>query len=167
MSVFILLITIPVSTIYLLQSVNAQTTTESSDGGAGVGTDTDNNKTFGGFNRTGFTHVSNLMINNKTYPIKYNITGGKLLGIVADNDRTNLVIIMAPDGSGGKLVIEIPRNVLDAKAIENDDTKFEIKIDDNGVDYKEIGNSDKARILEINFNKDNRIIEITGSKIAS
>ena len=167
MSVLILLITIPVSTIYLLQSVNAQTTTESSDGGAGVGTDTDNNKKIGGFNRTGFTHVSNLMINNKTYPIKYNITGGKLLGIIADNDRTNLVIIMAPDGSGGKLVIEIPRNVLDAKAIENDDTKFEIKIDDNGVDYKEIGNSDKARILEINFNKDNRIIEITGSKIAS
>jgi hypothetical protein len=65
------------------------------------------------------------------------------------------------------LVIEIPRNVLDAKAIENDDTKFEIKIDDNGVDYKEIGNSDKARILEIDFSKDNRIIEITGSKIAS
>jgi hypothetical protein len=167
MSVLILLITIHVSTIYLIQSVNAQTTTESSDGGAGAGTDTDNNKTFVGFNRTGFTHVSNLMINNKTYPIKYNITGGKLLGIVADNDRTNLVITMAPDGSGGKLVIEIPRNVLDAKAIENDDTKFEIKIDDNGVDYKEIGNSDKARILEINFNKDNRIIEITGSKIAS
>jgi hypothetical protein len=167
MLVLILLITIHVSTIYLIQSVNAQTITESSDGGAGAGTDTDNNKTFGGFNRTGFTHVSNVMINNKTYPIKYNITGGKLLGIVADNDRTNLVIIMAPDGSGGKLVIEIPRNVLDAKAIENDDTKFEIKIDDNGVDYKEIGNSDKARILEINFNKDNRIIEITGSKIAS
>ena len=166
MSVLILLITIHVSTIYPLQSVNAQTTTESSDGGAGAGTDTDNNKTFGGFNRTGFTHVTNLMINNKTYPIKYNITGGKLLGIVADNDRTTLVSIMAPGGNGGKLVIEIPRNVLDAKAIENDDTKFEIKIDDNGVDYKEIGNSDKARILEINFNKDNRIIEITGSKIA-
>jgi hypothetical protein len=166
MSVLILLITIPVSTISLLQSVNAQTTTESSDGGGG-GTDTDNNKTFGGLNRTGFTHVTNLMINNKTYPIKYNITGGKLLGIVADNDRTTLVTIMAPGGSGGKLVIEIPRNALGAKAIENDDTKFEIKIDDNGVDYKEIGNSDKARILEINFNKDNRIIEITGSKIAS
>jgi hypothetical protein len=35
------------------------------------------------------------------------------------------------------------------------------------VDYKEIGNTDKARILEINFSKDNRIIEITGTKLAS
>jgi hypothetical protein len=38
----------------------------------------DNNKTFGDLNRTGFTDVTDLMINDKTYPIKYNINGGKL-----------------------------------------------------------------------------------------
>jgi hypothetical protein len=74
---------------------------------------------------------------------------------------------MAPGGKGGKLVIEIPRNALDAKELENEDSKYQIKIDDKGVDYKEIGNSDKARILEIDFSKDNRIIEITDTKIAS
>lgn len=31
------------------------------------------------------------------------------LGIVADNNRTTLVNIMAPDGKGGKLVIEITK----------------------------------------------------------
>lgn len=37
------------------------------------------------------------------------------MGIVADNDRTTLITIMAPGSDGGKLVIEIPRNALDAK----------------------------------------------------
>lgn len=31
---------------------------------------------------------------------------------------------MAPGGKGGKLVIEITRNALDAKALENDDIKI-------------------------------------------
>ena len=107
------------------------------------------------------------MINDKTYPVKYNITGGKLLGVVADNDRTTLATIMIPGNDGGKLVIEIPRNALDAKVLENTDTKYQIKIDHKGVEYKEIGNSYKARILEIDFSKDNnRIIEITRTNMA-
>ena len=74
---------------------------------------------------------------------------------------------MAPGGEGGKLIIETSRNALDAKELENTDTRYQIKIDDKGVDYKEAENSNKARILEIDFSKDNRIIEITGTKIAS
>jgi hypothetical protein len=89
------------------------------------------------------------------------------LGIVADNDRTTLITIMAPGSDGGKLVIEIPRNALDAKELENTDTKYQIKIDDKGINYKETGNSDKVRILEVDFSNDNRIIEITGTKMAS
>jgi hypothetical protein len=89
------------------------------------------------------------------------------LSIVADNDRTTLIMIMALGSDSGKLVIEIPRNALDAKELENTDTKYQIKIDDKGINYNEAGNSDKARILEIDFSKDNRIIEITGTKMAS
>jgi hypothetical protein len=77
------------------------------------------------------------MINDKTYPVKYNITGGKLLGVVADNDRTTLATIMIPGNDGGKLVIEIPRNALDAKVLENTDTKYQIKIDHKGVEYRD------------------------------
>jgi hypothetical protein len=167
---------VPVSTISLfVQSVSGQTTdggnfsggSNNNSGISSSSTNANNNKTSGSLNRTGFTDVTNLMINGKTYPIKYNITGGKLLGIVADNGRVTLVAIMSAGGNGGKLVIELPRNVLDSKALGNADSKYQIKIDDKGVDYKENGNSDKARILEIDFSKDNRIIEIIGTKIAS
>ena len=45
-------------------------------------------------NRTGFTSVSNLVVKDKTFPIKYNITMGKLLGIVGDKDKTTLIFIL-------------------------------------------------------------------------
>jgi hypothetical protein len=118
-----------------------------------------------GLNRTGFTDLTNIIINDKTYPTKYNITGGKLLGAVADEDRSTLVMVLAPGGNGGKLVVEMPRNALDAKGQGNEDSKFEVKIDDKGVEYKELGNSLKARIMEIDFSKDNRLIEIAGTGI--
>ena len=42
------------------------------------------------YNRTGFTNLYVLTINGKTFPIKYSITGGKLVGILADKDRGTL-----------------------------------------------------------------------------
>ena len=63
-----------------------------------------------------FTNAPNLVINGKTFPIKYNITGGKLLGLVADNDKTTVVAVISPGGSGKMvLTIELPRNVIDSK----------------------------------------------------
>ncbi len=57
----LLIIIVPVSAISVLQSVNGQTSESN------TGTNDDNNKTFDGLNRTGFTDVTNLMINDKTY----------------------------------------------------------------------------------------------------
>ena len=51
-----------------------------------------------------------------------------------------MAIIGSP-GDKGKLTIELPRNIIDSKAQGNVDTKYQIKIDDKGVDYKEMGNS--------------------------
>jgi hypothetical protein len=42
--------------------------------------------------------------------------------------------------------IEISGNTLDAKALENTDTKYQIKIYDKGI-KKDIGNISMARIL--------------------
>lgn len=119
------------------------------------------------FNRTGFTGVTNLIINGKSFPVKYNITNGKILGLVADNDKATVVGVLGSQADNGKLIIELPRNVIDAKGQGNNDAKFIIKIDKKGVDYKEIANSLKARILQINFGKDDRIIEFTGTQSAS
>jgi len=117
-------------------------------------------------NMSHFTNVANLVINGKTFPNKYNITGGKLLGLVADNDKTAVVAVISPGGSGKMVLsIELPRNVIDSKGQGNTDTKFIVKIDGKGVDYKEVANNLNARILGIDFSKDNRIIEISGTQM--
>jgi hypothetical protein len=118
-------------------------------------------------NATTPTNKSDLVINGKTFPIKYNITGGKLLGVIADNDRSTLVAIIGLPGDKGKLTIELPRNIIDSKAQGNVDTKYQIKIDGKGVDYKEMGNSLTERILQIDFGKNDRVIEIAGTQMTS
>jgi len=170
-----------VSTI-LFQSVNAQgTPSKGTTGGPNV--TVAGNKTtiiMGGSNETssptsgtaasgnmsGFTKASNLMINGKTFPIKYNITSGKLLALVPDNDKATLVAVMSP-GETGKMVftIELPRNAIDSKGQGNTDTKFVVKIDNKGVDYKEVADNLNARILGIDFSKGDRVVEITGTQM--
>jgi hypothetical protein len=118
-----------------------------------------------GNNRTGFANISNLVIKDKTFPIKYNITNGKLLGIVGDKDKTTLVLLLGSSVDNGKLAVELPRNVIDSKGQGNTDTKFNIKIDNKDVDYKEVGTNLNARILQIDFGKNDRMMEITGTEM--
>ena len=120
-----------------------------------------------GNNRTGFTSVSNLVVKDKTFPIKYNITKGKLLGIVGDKDKTTLIFLLGGISDNGKLTVELPRNVLDAKSQGNTDTKYHVKIDNKDVDYKEVGTNLNARILQIDFGKNDRMMEIAGTQMAS
>jgi hypothetical protein len=120
-----------------------------------------------GNNRTGFTSVSNLVVKDKTFPIKYNITKGKLLGIVGDKDKTTMIFLLGGTSDNGKLTVELPRNVLDAKGQGNTDTKYHVKIDNKDVDYKEVGTNLNARILQIDFSKDDRMMEIAGTQMAS
>jgi hypothetical protein len=67
------------------------------------------------YNRTGFTNLDVLTINGKTFPIKYSIIGGKLVGILADKDRTTLVLALNPGAKGGNMTIELPRHIMDSK----------------------------------------------------
>jgi hypothetical protein len=120
------------------------------------------------FNRTGFTNLYVLTSpTGKIFPIKYNINGGKLVGMLEDKDRTTMVLVLNPSANGGNFTVELPRNVLDSKGASNADTKYQIKIDGKGVDYKEGANNENARILVIDFSKDNRLIEIIGTQMAS
>ena len=56
-------------------------------------------------NTTTTTNKSNLVVSGKTFPIRYNITGGKLLGLIADNDRSTLVAVIGSSADKGKLTI--------------------------------------------------------------
>jgi hypothetical protein len=186
-----LMITIPIVLLLLVpvaqsvQLVNAQNPTASNvSGGTAAKTNitTTGNKTViiipaapaknsstvaPSYNRTGFTNLYTLTINGKTSPIKYSINGGKLVGILADKDRASLVLVLNPSANGGNFTTELPRNVIDSKGASNADTKYLIKIDGKGVDYKEIANNVNARILSLDFSKDNRFIEIIGTQMIS
>ena len=87
--------------------------------------------------------------------------------MLEDKDRTTLVLVLNPSSNGGNFTVELPRNVVDSKGPSNTDTKYQIKIDGKGVDYKEVTNNVNARILSIDFSKDNRFIEIIGTQMAS
>jgi hypothetical protein len=179
----VLLLLVPVA--QSVQLVNAQNSTASNaSGGIAAKTNitTTGNKTViiipaapakssstaaPSYNRTGFTNLYTLTINGKTFPIKYSINGGKLVGILADKDRSTLVLVLNPSGNGGNFTTELPRNVMDSKGASNADTKYLIKIDGKGVDYKEVANNVNARILSIDFSKDNRFIEIIGTQMTT
>jgi hypothetical protein len=132
----------------------------SSNGGAPMSSGTPN--------MTGFTNADNLTLKDKIFPIKYNITGGKLVGLLPDKDKTTLVAVLSPGGSGEKnmiFTIELPRNVIDSKGQGNTDTKFVVKIDNKDVEYKDLANNLNARILGIDFSKGDRVVEITGTQM--
>jgi len=130
-------------------------------------TPTSSNNASTNFNRTGFTNLYLLKSpTGKTFPIKYTIKGGKIVGMLADKDRTTMILVINPSANGGNFTIELPRNVIDSKGASNADTKYQIKIDGKGVDYKEVANNVYGRILAIDFSKDNRFIEIIGTQMA-
>jgi hypothetical protein len=108
--------------------------------------------------------VTNLTINGKNYPIKYNITTGKLLGLVEDKDKTTLIAILSTLSDKGTLNIEIPRNILDDKGQSNADAKYTVHVDGKDATFRETSNNKTARTLSIDFNKDARMIEIIGTQ---
>jgi hypothetical protein len=135
---------------------------------AATPTPTISKSTTANFDRTGFTNLYVLTSPaGKTFPIKYNIKGGKLVGMLEDKDRTTLVLVLNPSANGGNFTGELPRNVIDSKGASNADSKYQIKMDGKGVDYKEVANNVNARILSIDFSKDNRLIEIIGTQMTS
>ena len=87
------------------------------------------------------------------------------MGMLADKDTTTLVLVLNPGRIGGNITIELPRNVIDSKGASNADTKYQVKIDGKGVDYKELANSVNGRVLYFNFSKDNRFMEIIGTQM--
>jgi hypothetical protein len=108
--------------------------------------------------------VSNLLVAGKNYPIKYNITTGKLLGLVEDKDKSTLIGIISTPSDKGTLNIEIPRNTLDDKGQSNADAKYTVHVDGKDATFRETSNNPTARTLSIDFNKDARMIEIIGTQ---
>ncbi len=105
-----------------------------------------------------------LRLGNKTYPIKYQITGGKLAGLSAEKDNMTLIVNVSST-SDGKLTIELPRNVIDSQKQGNVDDNFAVFEDGQYVVGNEIRTNAQARTLMVGFDNGTSVIEITGTRI--
>ncbi len=106
----------------------------------------------------------NLTVDNQTYPLKYNITGGEVTGITADRAQATFLINIA-SRDDGTLTIQLPRNVIDSKSPGNTDEEYAVFIDDQPKDFEEIANNNEARTLQIGFDNGAEKIEIAGTHI--
>jgi hypothetical protein len=115
-------------------------------------------------------NTTNISINGKPYPIKYNITNGRVVSIVADQSNSKISASIQPY-KNGKFTIELPRKVIDSKGqgiLRNIvDSKYIVHINGRafGVSYNEILNNANARTLEVDFGKGDKVIEIKGTQM--
>jgi hypothetical protein len=105
-----------------------------------------------------------LTIDNQTYPLKYNITGGEVTSITADPAQATFLINVA-SREDGTLTIELPRNVIDSKAQGNTDEDYAVFVDDQSKSFEEITNNNEVRTIEIGFDNGAEKIEIAGTHI--
>jgi hypothetical protein len=111
--------------------------------------------------------TTNVTIAGISYPKKYNITNdaAELVSTVAQKESAKLIITIAPT-TDGKLTIILPRNLTDYKIAGGKDGMFVVNINAKQItNFQEISNNKTARELEINFGKDDRVIEIIGTQM--
>jgi predicted secreted protein with PEFG-CTERM motif len=110
------------------------------------------------------TKTTELTIGNISYPIRYGITGGnELEGVKVQTDNITLLAEIS-SVSNGVLTMELPRNVIDSKQGNMDDT-YAVFIDGQFVPYDEIMNDTQERTLRIDFGNGSEQIEISGTHV--
>ena len=100
-----------------------------------------------------------------TFDIKYGITGGVIENITIEPDILGIVIEINST-ERGKLVVELPRQYIDSTDMNGADEVFIILIDDIQVSYVEEPNQNQdTRIISINFEHNDTIIEVIGTRV--
>jgi hypothetical protein len=102
---------------------------------------------------------------NKTYAPRYDIHGARLNGIKVDESH-KAIEVKINSATNGMLVIELPRDLIDAKKQSNIDAPYLVLVDGKSSVTNEIASSNLTRILAIEFKQDNKDVEIQGNQIA-
>jgi hypothetical protein len=94
------------------------------------------------------------------YPISYKIYG-VIEEMTVNSERSSLTMKAETDGNG-RILIAIPRSVLDAREGGSTDTRFIIFLNGQGVTYEEISDDNVIALtyLEIEDHRDVRVIGI-------
>ena len=112
----------------------------------------------------GSNSTIDLKIDDKSYPVKYNITGGKLSNMTAMKENSTLAIELVTNNDG-TLTLELPRNIMDSKNPQNEDEDYIVFADGVQIGADQITTNDQVRTLSIDFDKGVEEIEIAGTRI--
>ncbi|MDE1727390.1 MAG: PEFG-CTERM sorting domain-containing protein [Thaumarchaeota archaeon] len=96
------------------------------------------------------------------YSVNYSITGATINDMLISTHETSLIISLNST-SNGNLVINLPRNLIDAKAGLGDD-RFIVLVDDTYTTFHE-SKTDANRTLSIAFTNGTQRIEIIGTQV--
>jgi len=102
--------------------------------------------------------------NSGTFDAKYTITGGTVESIEIEPENLGLLVkINSLDD--GKIILELPRESIDAEKQNGKDEKFIILINDAQTTYDEIKSDSTVRTIGINFEKGDSEIQIIGTYV--
>jgi predicted secreted protein with PEFG-CTERM motif len=102
--------------------------------------------------------------NSGTFDIKYTIRGGIVESIKIEPENLGLVVKIN-SSYDGKIILELPREFIDAEKQNGKDEEFIILINNSQTTYEEIQSDSTARIIEINFEKGDSEIQIIGTHV--
>ena len=121
-----------------------------------------NETTFEFSGSSGAPSGKKIHVEGTDFDVSYSITGGKVLGIIADIEAKSLLVSIETT-SDGTLIITLPRELIDAKISGQDDSFF-VLIDGEEVEFEEETTS-TDRTLTIHFQDGAEEIEIIGTQI--
>ena len=102
--------------------------------------------------------------NYGTFDVEYSITGGDVKDIKIDPENYALVVTI-DSKEKGIILLEIPRESLDAKKQDGSTEEFIVLIDEIPIKYEEDLSNPNSRIVTIHFEKGDSTIKIIGTTI--
>ena len=110
--------------------------------------------------------------NSGSFDLGYTIIGGEISEVVLKQDRYSLLIEINA-ASNGNIVLKLPRENIESKTNDGADEIFIVLISKTGLDgddfteveFKEIETGSEFRTMSIQFEEDDRWIEIIGTYV--
>ena len=121
-----------------------------------------------------YTPESNLIKTTKEFPVdagdsgtfdvKYTISGGTVESIQIEPENLGL-IVKINSSDNGRIILELPRESIDAEKQNGKDEEFIILINNAQTPYEEIQSDSTVRTIGINFEKGDSEIQIIGTYV--
>jgi len=101
---------------------------------------------------------------SRTFDLEYTIRGGTVESIEVETENLGL-LVKINSLEDGKIILELPRESIDAEKQNGKDEKFIILIDNSQTTYEEIESDSTVRTIGINFEKGDSEIQIIGTYV--